>query len=378
MSYTIQLVVGFAGGVTGGFLLSALLRWLYNSSSWLHIPLYLLAIFIILVIASGNPFNSLGFYLGFNAFMKGIMFGAAMDSVYSRSLREKKWQEFLWLSGWGKVFNIVFWISIWWIILQNILNFLSHTARRDLDPLFQILIILCIIANTFDNMDQRKKVINQLKDQKWACLPFHCMERDALARVHSSIQGVSPENRQDYHIMLFSVLSDHMGRVKLRSFPEHHVYSDNDGYFVITVLSAETLESIHSGKDLFYVAYTESPIFCLGNSFDIDSWRDALQKEHPNSTMHRNTAEIHTVSTGKETYFRMTITYKNGVKRVDPAKETQNFVGADTAQNLIALSTNKQSLRSVAEKEISPTVIPANKKENNMNLLIQYKAKSEK
>lgn len=378
MNDTIQLVVGFAGGVMGGFLLSALLRWIYNRSKWTHIPIGLLLIITAFGVALEDPFSTLDPLFWLNACMKGAILGTAMDSVYDSSIREKKWQEFLWLSGWWKVFKIIFRISLLWIILQNVLNFLSHTARQDLDPLLQILIILCIIANTFENMDRRKKIMDQLKNQKWACIPFRCTERDALARLHSSIQGVPPENRHDYHVMLFSVLSDHMGIVKLRSFPDHHVYSDKDGDFVITVLSKETLEAIRSGEDLFYAVYTESPIFCLGDSFDIDNWRDALKKEHPNATVHRNIAEIHTVSMGKDTYFRMTITYKNGVKCMDTAKDNQNFVGADTAKNLIALSANKQSMRSVEEKEISPTVIPSNTQENNMDLFIQDKAKSEK
>lgn len=69
---------------------------------------------------------------------------------------------------------------------------------------------------------------------------------------------------------------------------------------------------------------------------------------------------------------------KKGIKRMDTARENLNFVGADTAKNLIALSTNKQSIRSVEEKKISPTVIPSNTKENHLDLLIQDKAKSEK
>ncbi len=379
MNDSVQLILAFIGGIACGLSLSALLCLAYSRFRYVSFIISILFMgMMIYAVQREGLIDMISTIFWMNAFLNGIILGFAMEDIYGRSLREKKWQEFLWLSGWWKVFKIIFYTGLPWIILLNILDFLSHITWQDLGLPIQFLIVMDIIANTFDNMDQQKKVVSQLRNQKWACLPFRCTEKDALAKLHASIQGVPPEYRHDYHVMLFSVLSDHIGIVKLQSFPDHHVYSDSDGDFVITVLSKETLEAIHSGEDLFYVAYTESPIFCLGDSIDIDNWKDALKKEHPDSTIHRDIAEIHTVRTGKDTYFRMTITYKNGVKRMDTAKDNQNFVGADTAKNLIALSTNKQSIQSVEEKEISPTVIPPNTKENHLDLLIQDKAKSEK
>lgn len=375
MNDSMQLILAFIGGIGGGLILFFLFCRIYTWSEWAGLCVWTI-------------FLGLGFHLSDQRyityaslpefqmvdFMTGLVLGAAMGKVYNDSWLENKWREFIWLSGWWKVFQEIFFAYIFFKVLLGILDFLIP-LNGDFDFIIRMVMTTGILLGAEKGIDHKKELLPRLKRQKWAVHPFHGTGKEMRAMIQNITADLSPKDLKENPPIILTVISDHMGKVKLRSLSENDAAFAEAQNLVAAFISKKTQEEIKYGEECFYTAYMEGPIFYIGDSCDMDTRIKALTGSHPKVHIYKDHVEIRTAGTGKDAYLRMTIHYEKGVPIIAPKQENQNFLDDKAFKNQIALSIRKPPDHAMDKKKIAPTVISSNTEENEMDLFIQDKAK---
>lgn len=216
----------------------------------------------------------------------------------------------------------------------------------------QIMIIMFMLGKMTDRIDERKKALKRLKGQRWALEPFSGTGKEASFVIKAMTDNLSTEEKKGCNLILLTVFSDHVGKVKLQSISENHADSEETQNFVVAFLSDETLEKIHYGESCFHAVYTNVPICYIGDSSDLDEVVNTLKNSERTSPVCKDFVEIHMVGTGKDAYLSMTISYEKGMDMITTTKENWNLADKETVKKLITMPIGRVTDQGSKGKDI--------------------------